>query len=583
MNALLATFCRIGLRLPVGMVTSLGIAGPALAAPIQKWSSPVDTGSSTSDRTKAVGMTNGGDVIAASQISSGMGAQIRVQRLANAGGTTSWTRDVGTAGAADDVVAIAVDPATGDSYVAARAASAANGLDWLIFKIKGTDGTLAWANSYTYATTGNDQPRAITFTSDNNIAVAGMETNPANGGSRLRVVKINTSTGSQIWSYTSTIDGTDAAAVAADASGNVAVAGRNGQDAFVVSLGSSGTANWSQTYNGTGNGYDAWNAVTFLSSGDLAVAGYATGTAGGQNFQVNRYAAAGGSPTWIREVNGSASGDDLAYDIARDASNNLYAVGLLRNTATGQSACVMKIAGATGLVTWSFSKNGGNTLAEATDAFFSVRLLGSDVLAAGCVADPTNKSNILVSRMTTAGVFADDTIIDGAAHNNDFLLSRNLLATSGSALFAIGGDSENASASSDGLVRSFLVPTPLENWRQTWYGTTASSGNAKDTADPYGTGIQNLNVFAFFGPGQNPATARVGLLPKIQRSGGNLTTSFTQPVGVSGITYGAEFSTTLQPGSWQAVPDTGISPQHTFSIPAGGNPKIFLRLKVTDP
>lgn len=574
---------RYGPRLAAWVVVPLGLSGTLLAGPILNWSKPVDSGTTTSDRTKAVGMTSGGDVIAASQIGSGTGAQIRVQRLVNPAGLSAWTRDVGTAGMADDVVAIAVDPDTGDTCVAARAASAANGLDWLVFKVKGADGTLAWANSYTYATVGNDQPRAITFTSDNNIAVAGMETNPANGASRLRVTKINATTGSLMWNHTSSVDGTDAAAVAADTSGNVAVAGRNGQDAFVVSLGSTGAVNWSQTYNGAGNGYDAWNALTFLGTGDLAVAGYATGTAGGQNFFVARYPAAGGSPTWIREVNGSASGDDLAYDIVRDASNNLYAAGLLRNTATGQTACLMKITGSSGLVTWSATKNGGNTLAESTDAFFSVRLLGTDVLAAGCVADPTNKSNILISRYSTAGVLAEDTVFDNTAHNNDLLLSRNLLATSGSNLFAIGGDSENSGASSDGLVRSYLVATAIESFRQTWYGTTASTGNASDTADPYRTGVPNLLVFAFLGPNQNPATARISQLPQIQRSGGNLTASFTQPTGVSGITYAAESSTTLQPGSWQAVPDTGTPPQHVFSIPVGNNPRMFMRLKVTDP
>jgi hypothetical protein len=583
MNHLSIPLPRLGPRLSAAVAVSLWIAGPASAVPVLNWSKSVDTGASASDRTKAVGMMNGGDVIVASQIGSGTGAQIRVQRLASAGGTVAWTRDVGAAGGADDVVAIAVDPVTGDSFVAARAASAVNGLDWLVFKVNGTNGALGWANSHTYATTGNDQPRAITFTSDNNIAVVGMETNPVNGRSRLRVAKINTSSGTQMWNYTSATDGTDAVAVAADASGNVAAVGRNGQNAFVLSLGSSGAVNWSQTYNGAGNGYDAWNAVTFLSTGDLAVAGYATGSTGGQNFCAARYASAGGSPTWVSEVNGSANGDDLAYDIVRDASNNLYAAGLVRDTANGQTAYIAKLSGAAGTVTWSFTKNGGNTLPEATDAFFSVRLLGTDVLAAGCSAHSQNKSNILVSRFTTAGVFAEDTVFDGAAHNNDSLLSRNLLATSGSSLLAIGGDSENASASSDGLARSFLIPTPIETWRQTWYGTTASIGNAKDTADPYGTGIQNLQVFAFFGPNQNPATARVGQLPQIQRSGGILTSSFTQPAGVSGITYSAESSTTLLPGGWQAVPDTGILPQHSFSIPAGSNPRLFLRLKVTNP
>ena len=542
----------------------------------------MDTGASVSDRTKAVGLTSSGDVIAAYQIASGTSAQIRVRRHTGGSGSTAWTRDVGSAGVADDVAAIVVDPVTGNTFVAARAASVANGLDWLVFRVNGSDGSLGWISSYTFGSSGNDQPRAITFTSDNNIAVAGMETDPATGNSRLRVTKINATSGAQIWNYTNPTNGTDAFALGADTTGNVIAAGRSGVDGFVVSLSSAGSSNWSQTYNGAGNGFDAWNAITVLSNRDLAVAGYVMGSAGGQNFSAARYTSAGGI-VWVREINGSANGDDAAFDIARDASDDLYAVGLLRDTTNGQTGHLAKLAGASGTVMWSFSKNGGSLVAEATDAFFSVRLSGSDVLAAGTQADAANKSNIIVSRYSSAGVFKDDTVVDGAAHNHDLLLSKNLLATTGASLFVIGGDSENTSAFSDGVVRAYSALTPIEAWRQTWYGTPNNIGNAADTAVPYGNGIQNLAVFAFFGPTQNPATAKISQLPQTQLSGGNLKYSFTQPAGVSGITYGADSSTTLLSGSWLPVPDTGIPPQHQFSIPVGSGTKGFLRLKVTNP
>jgi hypothetical protein len=59
--------------------------------------------------------------------------------------------------------------------------------------------------------------------------------------------------------------------------------------------------------------------------------------------------------------------------------------------------------------------------------------------------------------------------------------------------------------------------------------------------------------------------------------------SFTQPAGVTGITYGAECSMTLAPLSWTAVSDTGILPQHTFSVSIGTNTQLFMRLKVSSP
>ena len=59
--------------------------------------------------------------------------------------------------------------------------------------------------------------------------------------------------------------------------------------------------------------------------------------------------------------------------------------------------------------------------------------------------------------------------------------------------------------------------------------------------------------------------------------------TFAQPAGVSGITYGAEWSPDLTAGSWTAVPDTGTAPQHTFSVPLGGQPTLFMRVKVSNP
>jgi hypothetical protein len=60
--------------------------------------------------------------------------------------------------------------------------------------------------------------------------------------------------------------------------------------------------------------------------------------------------------------------------------------------------------------------------------------------------------------------------------------------------------------------------TAIETWRQTWYGTTAITG---DNADPYKTGVPNFLVSPFFGPTQDPALAKINLLPKPVRSGAN--------------------------------------------------------------
>ena len=122
--------------------------------------------------------------------------------------------------------------------------------------------------------------------------------------------------------------------------------------------------------------------------------------------------------------------------------------------------------------------------------------------------------------------------------------------------------------------------TAIENWRKIYFGSIANSGNGGDLNDYKKDGTVNLLKFAF---GLNPVLNTPGQIPQPQRSGTNFVASFIQPSGVSGITYGAEWSTTLLNGSWTPIPDTGSGAQHTFSLAIGTVPKLFMRLKVTDP
>lgn len=120
--------------------------------------------------------------------------------------------------------------------------------------------------------------------------------------------------------------------------------------------------------------------------------------------------------------------------------------------------------------------------------------------------------------------------------------------------------------------------TPLEAWRLQHFGTSANTGNAADNFDDDGDGLPNLAEFAF---GLNPRLATSRQLPLAELSGGNYVISFTTPQGVSGISYAAEWSRTLTPAGWQTVADTGTGGTHTFTIPATGGSRIFVRYRVT--
>lgn len=129
----------------------------------------------------------------------------------------------------------------------------------------------------------------------------------------------------------------------------------------------------------------------------------------------------------------------------------------------------------------------------------------------------------------------------------------------------------------------FVTLANFSSWQQIWF-TDPASASAALTADPYLTGVQNIQVFAYLGPYQDPTTATPAQLPQVQRGGGNLFYSFTEPGGVTGITYGARWSATMQPSDWHAVPDTGdptaTPPTHIFSMPMTG-PHLYMRLTLT--
>lgn len=135
----------------------------------------------------------------------------------------------------------------------------------------------------------------------------------------------------------------------------------------------------------------------------------------------------------------------------------------------------------------------------------------------------------------------------------------------------------NYNSTNDTTIVKLEQPTALESWRFQYFGTIEDIGNAANTADPEQDGIPNLVEFAF---GLHPLQSNAGQLPKCVVSGGNLTIEFTEPGGVSGITYGAEHSTNLV--NWAAITNSGTGTTNIFTISVGSEPRGFLRLLATE-
>lgn len=248
-------------------------------------------------------------------------------------------------------------------------------------------------------------------------------------------------------------------------------------------------------------------------------------------------------------------GGTTAAVMNADTPLTLYFIGGANTPVTVKSA---NVSSGTVTITWSAVEGGTYSVDASSDQTTWTNK------ATGQIANSTSKSAAYVTL--------------GSSGTEYGRVNRTALAT-------YDANGQAAATVAQSTITSYSAGTPLtgiESWRQTWYNTPNNSGNAADDADPYGTGIRNLEVYAFFGPSQNPATAKAVQLPQARLNMDRLFYDFTEPANVSGIVYGAQSNATLL-DPWQPVIDTGSGTRHIFSIPFSGDPRMFLRLKVTSP
>ncbi|MBK8035851.1 MAG: FG-GAP repeat protein [Verrucomicrobiaceae bacterium] len=130
------------------------------------------------------------------------------------------------------------------------------------------------------------------------------------------------------------------------------------------------------------------------------------------------------------------------------------------------------------------------------------------------------------------------------------------------------------------------VVTAAQSWRQTYFGSTANSGNGADTFDFDKDGLVNLIEWAC---GLNPTTSSALPTPA-QVVGGNI--EFTYPRAVSALNAGAvftvEWSDTLPGTTWstagvtqQTLSTSNGVDQVKATLPAGSAGRRFVHLKVT--
>jgi hypothetical protein len=138
-----------------------------------------------------------------------------------------------------------------------------------------------------------------------------------------------------------------AVAIALGGSGNVYVTGNSsggwttGWDYATVKYDSDGNVVWVRRYNGPVNGTDRASAIALDDSGNAFVTGWSPGTGTHEDYTTIKYDLSG-NQVWLRRYNGPGNHVDRAYDIAIDASGNVYVTGNSKDSVTSYDYATVK-------------------------------------------------------------------------------------------------------------------------------------------------------------------------------------------------------------------------------------------------
>jgi autotransporter-associated beta strand protein len=234
-----------------------------------------------------------------------------------------------------------------------------------------------------------------------------------------------------------------------------------------------------------------------------------------------------------------------ANNVIADASNVSLAGGTLAPGGFSETAGALAVSGAS---TLDFTGGGALAFAASEAQTWNANLTVRNSDAATCTLRFGTSSNALTQQQLGA------ITINGGA----------------------------AAITADGY-----VTTPAAAWRWTNFRTFSPAGDAADSADPDDDGISNLLER---GLGLDPNLASNTGLPSVGTNADRLTLTFTRAAGTTDLTFRVEATDDLTetPTSWTAIytqPGVNIADEVTVQDiqTVTGNPRRFLRLKITSP
>ena len=318
----------------------------------------------------------------------------------------------------------------------------------------------------------------------------------------------------------------------------------------------------------------AKNSITYISkSGDVFTQHKIATNGTGSNF-ISTKASTKSIPYWLRLVR---SGNNFSSYMSPDGVVWIQAGSTTANTMSGTALNVgLAVAPRTGGSTANvvFDNVTFLGLPGAPTGLSAVGGTGQIALTWNAVAGAASYS---VKSSNTAG--GPYTIIASGLTSPTF--TNTGLSTSAKRYYVITATNAVGEGAA-GTEASATTYSTLQAWRYLYFGTSANSGLAADTADPDRDGMTNLLEYAL---GTDPTSAASVVRPTLGRSGNFLILSFIRLK--SDVTYLVEGSSDLT--TWSTLATNAgsvgqsVTVTDTVAIPTSNPPRRFLRLRITAP
>lgn len=289
----------------------------------------------------------------------------------SADGAQIWSNTYDGAGGNDDIVQDIDINEAGEVLVTGYSdANATAVIQNNMVSIKYTSaGTAAWTNSFNGPSSFDDEPGACLIDSQGNARIAGHSENQT--AQRDAILLTYNSSGSTIGntSWNGSGDNSDnVREMVKDNSGNIYVAGYSvgkdtDRDMFLMKINTAGDTVWTRSTSGTLFGSDEEaNSIALDNSGNIIIGGYTKNSGTGSDITIQKFNG-NGTLLWTAQYNSPANESDRGYDIATDATGNIYITGKTDIDAspiiTNDEIFTAKYS-SSGMLMWSAVHNGGS-------------------------------------------------------------------------------------------------------------------------------------------------------------------------------------------------------------------------------